>query len=364
MKILFTGSTAKQVCDDAHKRARVKRIDDCSIICNSLRKQGFDIDRRRVEWGEDLSEYGLAIIGLGPFGSPNTSKQIFKALYAMSAVKNVIVFYEDWKINEVISSYKNMLTEGTLKRHLSKKWSNGSPFYLGVDNPNFNTETVKEQIQNVIDGKFDALIPAFDWGNKEIIRKVIKSKNIFNLDLTPYVLENWDVPLTVEQKPKMKKHMLASLASHTRWVDRLNLQWDVDYYGAKSIKSAPLLATETDVFNKCGEYWSILCPRYPTAGSGWFRIRWIYSAIWKSIIIPNEKDSLALGLPHYDNIEIMSDDELKHVAEEQAEAILKHIWTKEDFDNKLKEIVLLKGKDLTILESPQSVEASLETFFN
>ena len=60
MKILFTGSTAKQVCDDAHKRARVKRIDDCSIICNSLRKQGFDIDRKRVEWGEDLSEYGLA----------------------------------------------------------------------------------------------------------------------------------------------------------------------------------------------------------------------------------------------------------------------------------------------------------------
>ena len=61
MKILFTGCTAKQVDDEAYKRARVKRIDDSSIICNSLRKQGYAVDRKTVKWGDDLSEYGLII---------------------------------------------------------------------------------------------------------------------------------------------------------------------------------------------------------------------------------------------------------------------------------------------------------------
>ena len=73
MKILFTGCTAKQTDDNAWQRARVKRIDDSSIICNSLRKQGYTVDRKKVKWGDDLSDYGLAIVGLGQFGSNNYS---------------------------------------------------------------------------------------------------------------------------------------------------------------------------------------------------------------------------------------------------------------------------------------------------
>jgi|GEM_PF-3157828 len=347
MKILFTGCTAKQTDDDAWKRARVKRIDDSSIICDSLRKQGYLVDRRKVKWGDDLSEYGLAIIGLGQFGSNNYSGEIFNIMYALKSVKNVIVFHEDWKIDGTMKSWRGMLEQECFNKSISKKWSNGNYFYGGVDNPMFDPIAAMDVIRDIVEGKFDnALIPAFDWGDKEKIRDIIKVKNIYNVDLTPYVLENWNIKLDIIPQIKERKHMLASIVDHSPWVRRNKLKWPVDYFGAKSIKSAKLLATETEVFETCGKYWGILCPEYPHAGSGWFRIRWIYAAIQKSILLSSPKDLEALGLTQK-NIEVLSDNELQEYAETQSRTILSYMWTKEEFDNRINNMVSKVGTDLT-----------------
>jgi hypothetical protein len=339
MKILFTGCTAKQVDDEAYKRARVKRIDDSSIICNSLRKQGYAVDRRPVKWGEDLSEYGLAIVGVGQFGSNNYSGEIFNVLYALKEVKNVIIFHEDWKIDGTMKSWTSMLNQETFDKSIAKKWSDGRHFYGGVDNPNFNPTEAIEVIRKVVDGEFkNALIPAFDWGDKQKVKDIIKSENIFNIDLTPYVLDMWNIKLEVEPHVKEKKHMLASLVDHRPWVRRNKLKWPVDYFGAKSIKEASQLATETDVFEACGKYWGILCPEYPHAGSGWFRIRWVYAAIQKSVLLSSPKDTEALGLPVV-NVESLSDSELANYAKLQSDTVLSFMWTKEKFDTKISEIV-------------------------
>lgn len=339
MKILFTGCTAKQVDDEAYKRARVKRIDDSSIICNSLRKQGYAVDRKPVKWGEDLSEYGLAIVGVGQFGSNNYSGEIFNVLYALKEVKNVIIFHEDWKIDGTMKSWAGMLNQEAFDKSITKKWSDGRYFYGGVDNPAFNPTEAIEVIRRVVDGEFkNALVPAFDWGDKQKVRDIIKAENIFNIDLTPYVLDMWNIKLGVESQPKEKKHMLASLVDHRPWVRRNKLKWPVDYFGAKSIKEASQLATETDVFEACGKYWGILCPEYPHAGSGWFRIRWVYAAIQKSVLLSSPKDTEALGLPVV-NVESLSDSELANYAKLQSDTVLSYMWTKEKFDTRISEIV-------------------------
>lgn len=338
MKILFTGSTSKQTDDNAWKRARVQRIDDSSIICNSLRKQGYIVDRRKVQWGDDLSEYGLAIVGVGQLGSNNYSGEVFNAMYAIQECANVIVFHEDWKIDGTIKSWTKALEDGELQKMIDKKWSDGRHFYGGVNNPAFNKHDAYTVIQDVVNGRYNSLIPAFDWGNKQIVRDILKSPIIHNIDLTPYVLEMWNIPLEVPKQKKMHKHMLASLADHRPWVRRKKLEWDVDYFGAKSIEDAKQLRTETDVFEMCGKYWSILCPEYPHAGSGWFRIRWIYAAIQGSVLLSSDKDLEALGIP-LTNIEDLKDVKLKEYAKIQSEAILKHMWTKEDFDKCISDIV-------------------------
>lgn len=343
MKILFTGSTAKQTDDLAWQRARVKRIDDSSIICNSLRKQGYTVDRKKIKWGEDLSEYDLAIVGMGCFGSNNYSGDIFNSIYALQQIPNSLVFYEDWKIESNISSFNGMLKKGILEKAVAKKWSNGDYFYGGVDNPNFDIEACKQVLLNLSNGFYDALIPAFDWGNKDIVRKIIKSKNIYNLDLTPYVIENWEINIKPEPQEKKKEYMLASLVDHSRWVKKSGVRWKVIYYGAKSIKDSIKLDSETDVYNECGKYWGILCPEYPHSGSGWFRIRYIYSALQRSIIYASLNDLMALGIT-WKRLENLSDDELIEYANEQRKAIFAHSWNKEKFDNEIVKIVNLKNK--------------------
>jgi len=345
MKILFTGATAKQTSDTAHERARVKRIDDSSIICDSLRKQGFTVDRKTVKWGDDLSEYDLAIVGASVFGSLNSSGQVFNSFYPLTCVPNCLVFFEDWKIDSVMNGYEAHRDLETLKKSAFKKRSETEFFYGGVDNPKFDVEKLHEVMIKLANGEYDAIIPAFDWGNKQLVRDIIKSKNIYNLDLTPYVLDGWNIRTDVEQKPKQKKHVLASLVDHSSWVKRNKLKWDVDYFGAKSMK-APQLESETEVFHKCGDYWSILCPEYPHAGSGWFRIRWIYAAIWKSVILSSQKDMEALGLPKVD-VEKLDEKELEEYAITQSESILKHMWSKEDFDKAIHDIVMKNSTRLT-----------------
>ena len=338
MKILFTGCTSKQTDDDAWKRARVKRIDDSSIICNSLRKQGITVDRKKVKWGDDLSDYDLAIVGMGTFGSNNYSGDIFNAIYVLSKAKKSCVFYEDWKINGNMKSYSKMLESGELEKAVAKKWSNGNYFYGGVDNPNFNLEIAKSVIHNLTLGWYDALIPAFDWGNKDIVRKISKSKNIYNVDLSPYVVRNWNINVKPDYNlRKEKKYMLASLVDHRSWVKKQGLLWETVYYGAKSIKDSIKLDTETDVYNECGKYWGILCPEYPHSGSGWFRIRYIYSALQRSIIKTSLNDLKALDIP-YKFIENLSDQDLRLYAELQRKQIFKHTWSCDIFDKKIKDI--------------------------
>jgi hypothetical protein len=338
MKILFTGCTSKQTDDLAWQRAKVKRIDDSSIICDSLRKQGYQVDRKEIKPGDDLSKYDLTIVGLAPIGSPNSNRYIIGALYSIYNSKKVLLFYEDWQIKEVIRKFKLMLTNNRFEDRVKNKWSNGDYFYNNVDSEFFDFNKTKETMSNIINGKYDSLIPAFDWGDKNIVRKIIKSKNIYNLDLTPYVLENWNINLKPEPQQKERKYMLASLVDHSSWVKKKQFSWKTVYYGAKSIKDSIKLDTETDVYNECGKYWGILCPEYPHSGSGWFRIRYIYAALQKSIIITSLNDLKALGLS-YKHIENLSEEELLEYALQQRKAIFSYSWNKEKFDNRLKEIV-------------------------
>lgn len=345
MKILFTGCTSKQTSDTAWKRARVKRIDDSSIICNSLRKQGYDVIRKKVEIGEDLSEFAMVIVGMGIFGSMNYSENILSSFYTVSQFpkERVLLHYEDWRIDQNMDSYERHLIPEKFDKILDKRWSSGKEFYRSAIKCQENSKIkskIFEAIRDVNNGEFTSLIPAFDWGNKQVVRNIIKADTILNIDLSPYVKDNWDIDLNPQQQEKKNGYMLASLADHSGWVKKQEFNWPTDYFGTASLK-APRLDTETDVFNKCGEYWGILAPEYPMIdGSGWGRSRFWYAAYNKSIIIGSPGDMRALGVP-YGNIESLSEDKLKQYAELQSKAIIKHLWTKDIFDERISSYINL-----------------------
>ena len=340
MKILFSGATAKQTDDMAFKRAQVKRIDDSTIICESLRKSGHEVIRKTIQHGEDLSSYDIGIIGVGALGSSNYGN-IFSALYAIANLKKVIVFHEDWKIKDTIKSFSQALEKKEIEGHINKKWSDGKHFYSNI-NDKVNVDEIYSTIRKILNGEYNALIPAFEWGNKQIVADILKTpiEKIHSIDLTPYSLKAFGIEeKEMDVRLREKKYMLASLVDHSSWVKRQKFEHQVDYYGCKKLKS-PKLDDEKHVYETMNKYWGILCPVYPHAGSGWFRVRYIYSALNRNILIMDKKDADALGIDHIAKIDpSWSSDELLTIANKQRSAIMKWITTEEDFDKKIEGII-------------------------
>jgi len=341
MNILFTGSTVKQVDEKANSRAKIKRIDDSSIICNSLKKQGHIVTRKLIEINEDISKYDLIIVGIGAFGTPNY-KYIFNAMHLINRADNVILFHEDWKIKETMSSYNLVANDfSRVQRYRNKKWSNGLYIYSNTED-DFSNEDIHNAVKDIVEGKYKYIIPAFNWGDKSIVSDVLQTdvSNINNVDLTPYVLDYYNIKQeNVDHSKKSIKYMLAALGNKEDYVRKLKLYHDVDYYGTSN-KNAIILDDEYSVYKKMQEYWGVIVPKYNSAGSGWFRIRYIYSALNKNVLIMPRQDSNALGLDYYEKIEPWAEKEdLLEIAEQQSVSILKHLTTIEQFDEKLNKII-------------------------
>lgn len=345
MKILITGCTGRQVkpINEATTGRGVDRINDTQIIAESLLALEHQVDKRAISFGEDLSQYDLVIVGIGQLGSMNYASMVFDALWAVHSAKRLLVFHEDWKIDGTIKSFTKVESVLDIEKMKDKKYEDGKLFYPTLGNPAFDSQIALNAMQRIVKGDYDALVPAFDWGSKDIIRDTLKCKNIYNIDLTPYVLEAYEInphgsnkSLFDFEEPKKKDYMLATLGDHRPWVKRQKLGWDVQYFG--TAKFAKKLQSERDVFEECKRHWAILAPEYPHAGSGWFRIRYVYTALADSIIIAADKDIEALGIEKK-NVEDLTVTELKAYAAEQKAAILKFVPLKEDVVNRMKEIV-------------------------
>lgn len=343
MKILFTGCTSKQISEEGDKRAQIKRINDSTILINSIKQLNHEIKRKEVRWGDDLSEYDLAIVGIGSFNSPNYHS-ILSAMYVIRNARKVILFHEDWKIHDTIKTYKQLITKRNLDYQRNKKWENGGTFYKYANDPNINNEEIYETVEKILNGNFHYIVPGFKWGNKQIIADILQCNvsKIHSIDLTPHVLEIEDIKqrsITTKPSEKYKKYMIATLANHNNLIKKLPVEWQIDFYGSRRIGLKPL-PSEKAVYDVMNNYVGILCPEYPHSGSGWFRMRYIYSAFNNNILLLPKADAEALNLPWYSSLEQLNDYELDIIGEMQREAILNNLTTMKEFNENLNNILM------------------------
>ena len=324
MRILFTGSTGRQTKEEVSSRA-LDRINDPTIMVESLRASGHEVTRRPVRQGEDLSQYDLCIVGLGQFGSINYCGEVLNALYACAVAPRLLVLHEDWKIEGTMAG----LEKTDLRAAVKKKWKDGKPFYGGADHPNLDLDLLEDAKAKILRGDVSCLVPAFDWGDKNIIRNVLRTSDVRNVDLTPRVIKGYGMT-AVRPTLRRRAHVLAALGDFSSRVKKQRLTWPVEYFG----HNGPKLDSELEVFHTCGGSWSVLCPEYPTAGSGWFRVRYAYAALNRTTIWTSDKDLRALGIQRA-NPETMTDPQLEDYAAHQAERILSYLWKDEDFDARL-----------------------------
>jgi hypothetical protein len=332
MKILFTGASNRHIKREIELSSKsINRINDSEIIVEVLESLGHIVEKRKIFFGENLSNYDRIIVGLGSFSTFTYSSEIINCLYALS-YPNSIIFNEGKKVIDRFNGYSKIT-----KTILSKKLKNGEYFYNQPEKLNY--DLILDILSDILNGKYKIILPSFKWGDKSILEKIFNTNRIFYADISPYVLNKINIDLNYKNNyKKINKHFFSSLENFNCWIKKEKLKWPIDLYGPGTKNKSLILNSELDVFLKSGQYKSILAPAYDTEGSGWFKMRYVYSALNNSCVTASNKDLKALGVIKWD-VEHLSNKMYNKYSQIQKEKILSYIPTMEEFSNELNKFI-------------------------
>jgi hypothetical protein len=364
MRILMTGFTALQINTE---RRTIQKIDVPASIVKALEECGHEVDWRRVTPGEDLSMYDVAWVNLAPLNSLNGRQGAMGALYVLGSGVPAVGFFDDWQFSSVFNGcralknhpellYKYLLTgqrgdegatyfsyadaEAAVERirltdpEGAAKCGIGRYFFNDTDE---NIKQYEGQLvaaaTSVLEERWaQGMIPAcpmYSFGDRSLVRKRMPAvmSGIEALDPSSTI---YDILATSEPKDaslKERKWVLGALMPHDTWLEKKKPEWPVEIIGSrKLIKKfgGQRLDSEADVLSFYNDYWGILSPPYPHAGSGWWRSRFMYAARVGSILVTDKGEGNPLGKPYkltIKEVEAMSDIELAEAAKAQGDAL-------------------------------------------
>ena len=335
MKILLTGSNSRQ-CGLA--RLNSKRIFDALNLSQMLSTFA-DVDFNDVSNIVDFSKYDAIIVGVGTIGSP-TYPYLMNALYSIGKSDKCILYLEDWKCPKFIKKdFASLLSKGYeafIEKTYNKAWSGGAKFYKFTDgtlDPKMMWRGIEKIVNDLSSFKF--IIPAFNWGDKSIVSNIlgVNVEDILHFDQTPYLIEKHNIQDVPYKHGRLKKFLYCGLSNQDTWLKKQGIKDITDCFGHSPYEK---LDTEDDVNAKHSEYLGIAIPEYYHSGSGWFRMRYIYSAMAKNICYASANDAKALGIKTLQSFDGIADDELEAIAIDTYNAIKKYIPSKEEEVARLK----------------------------
>lgn len=292
LSINVTGFTA------AHQKgSNTKNIVGFSnLIKEILEENGYKVDY-------NLENADINIVFIFTLGSLNTRF----AAESMELLRkdNCIIAFDDWNIKDTYTSMRNLANkENSYKTH---PW-HGSK----------NIHQYEDIAQNILDGKYKVLFPAYKSGNHELLG-ITGEK--FCLDPSIYIKK--DIP-EFESKELIPVH--ASLAAKT-WVKKI--QWPIIDLNK---------VTEDEVFKNYLEHRMVLSPPHYHDQSGWFRNRYTLANLAKAVIV-EDKNSVFGDSYRKLKIEDVNENNIDKLFKEQNEAYNKEIMTKEEISKVLKEVL-------------------------
>lgn len=375
MRVIFTGCTSIQV--NSQNRS-ISKIDVPASIVEALRSYGHEVDWRKVEPGEDLSQYDVAWVNLAPINSLNGRSGAMGALETLSSGLPCVGFFDDWQVSTVFNGmnavvrrplmlYKHMLV-GAEHRGVEKAtyfdgaeaWAaynrllEADPTLKGkiyVERYYFRDtdEAVRPHAERYV-ALAKAFInerwargmvpvcPMYSWGDRSLVAKIFRKPTrapsmgpIEALDpsSTIYPLIAPHEPLPPEEKKRA--WILGALMPHDDWIERNEWEWPIEYLGSKSVirkHGGERVKTESDVIDRYNQHWGILSPPYMHSGSGWWRSRFMYAAKVGSVLVCGKGEGDPLGSAYkysHKHVEAMSTEDLAAVARAQAEALRPHM---------------------------------------
>jgi len=294
-----------------------------------LLEMGHEVERRKVLIGEKLwDKYDFAFLGVAPLSSL-TSGRVPETHYAMDMMRGRhVVYADDW------SFYKY----GASVRYTLEKWEK----YVKYKNFPYDSEVIestKTHLSQMMDfnEKHNAtvLAPMFPWGNHRFLMTGGNSEGNYKARLVTVDPSAWmkypslDIGSPLDRK---RQWVMAALSDHTPWINKQHFRMPVKYIGNKRMPKVEVL-TERQTVKLFSESYGVLSAGYPSAGSGWWRTRYLNAAWAESIVYCDPIDQATMGAPYQGDSEhfesFTSEKRYEQLAQEQADWLLRNISTKD-----------------------------------
>lgn len=325
MKVLITGVTSRMI---GSTRLRYDYLSNVSLIKKALELSGHEVEVRKVSVEEtDVADkYDCALVGLAHIYSLGAGYYPEATNILAKFQERAALYCDDWACVGLGETLRGVLRGWD--RYLNWRKYPHDKYYL-------------DQMQDVIEGvvrgsapeypgsycQWPMLLPIFSWGD---VREFMRD----NLQFHGQILEGFD-PTSLYETPsfegtlpsrRYKQWTLAVLQNHDQWLKKLGLEWPVITMGNKR-KGEPVLP-ESKVVQAYANSWGVMAPKYPKAGTGWWRVRYVHAADTRSIMLCDPEDGKHIG-PSFEipahMIEKMSTVDLCALSENQRNEFYSHV---------------------------------------
>jgi len=282
MKVLITGYTNRMFGSTRIRRDYVTFV---YLLEEILKEMGHEVHRKQIDIGEDISYvYGYAFCGLAPLNSI-TSGKIPETHYVADAMgSRVCWFADDWSFCGFGKSVRYSLNRW--EDYLSYK---NFPYKEDVLSRTRESLDLMMRIENPLNNH-PVLAPMFPWGNHNFLIEENFNACLYTIDPSPWLkYPSISVP---EPHEKQRKWVMAALSNHSAWVNRQRFTFPVEYVGNKNLGQQ---LTEDQTIQLFANSFGVLSTGYPSAGSGWWRTRYL-NAVWaESPVYSDPSDSARMG---------------------------------------------------------------------
>jgi hypothetical protein len=259
------------------------------LLVEILREMGHKVDHRKVTVGEELDYvYDFAFCGVAPLSSM-TSGRVPETHWAIDCMEGKhAVYADDWSFCGFGKSVKGALNNWD--KYL--KYKNFSHTPVQLDDTFLSLQSMVENESRFSNGF--VLAPMFPWGDHDFLMKDNYEARLVTVDPSAWVkYPTVDIPTFAEKK---KQWVMAALSDHSNWVKKQGFKLPVQYIGNKRMGVEVL--SESKTVQRFADSYGVLACGYPSAGSGWWRTRYLNAAWAESLVYCDLADQRIMDAPY------------------------------------------------------------------
>lgn len=324
MRILLTGVTTMQA----------KGSNRLGIFCcidgvqKCLEEAGYEVDRRIVEVGEDLSRYDKVITTIHSATSIS-SLHYLRVMWILGQRPDAVCMVDDWQTNVIFKEFNRYVNDPSkLFREFNK--------LKFKDYDKVNQRDILDKMSN-----FNHKILTPLTGNGDISDLGLPLNLIVKIDPSPY-FSGYKFN-KVNSSDKAPNWVCACLEDKSSWLKKQGFGWNILEYGNKNKGQERI--TEAELTQVYANNWGIISPKHNVNKTGWFRVRFLLARDTESILFCDKDEASCYGDAYNISIEQVEqgmDSDRFRITESQRDCLAKLTWSKEQLFKTLENE--LKGK--------------------